>query len=218
MELNHLSSGYEPDEIPFLYSALFIRPGEPGFEPGQTESKSGVLPLDDSPISLERAILYSFLSFFQVKMKKKQKKIKIWFHLPFQKTRKKNLKKFQHIENEYTGILESNNLTNGIPSIRNKYVKFLNLKIVRIRRIKNTFEYPLSLAKGISPSKILSGIGSTSPPYQSLDRLKTNSWMNQLKTEFLLMKDLIIIRKTLDIDLFFSDTGIFWLLTRNQRT
>ena len=23
MELNHLSSGYEPDEIPFLYSALF---------------------------------------------------------------------------------------------------------------------------------------------------------------------------------------------------
>ena len=50
MELNHLSSGYEPDEIPFLYSALFIRPGEPGFEPGQTESKSGVLPLDDSPI------------------------------------------------------------------------------------------------------------------------------------------------------------------------
>ena len=217
MELNHLSSGYEPDEIPFLYSAITL-PGEPGFEPGQTESKSGVLPLDDSPISLERAILYSFLSFFQVKMKKKQKKIKIWFHLPFQKTRKKNLKKFQHIENQYTGILESNNLTNGIPSIRNKYVKFLNLKIVRIRRIKSTFEYPLSLAKGISPSKILSGIGSTSPPYQSLDRLKTNSWMNQLKTEFLLMKDLIIIRKTLDIDLSFSDTGIFWLLTRNQRT
>ena len=92
MELNHLSSGYEPDEIPFLYSAITL-PGEPGFEPGQTESKSGVLPLDDSPISLERAILYSFLSFFQVKMKKKQKKIKIWFHLPFQKTRKKNLKK-----------------------------------------------------------------------------------------------------------------------------
>ena len=48
MELNHLSSGYEPDEIPFLYSAL--TPGEPGFEPGQTESKSGVLPLDDSPM------------------------------------------------------------------------------------------------------------------------------------------------------------------------
>ena len=48
MELNHLSSGYEPDEIPFLYSA--ITPGEPGFEPGQTESKSGVLPLDDSPM------------------------------------------------------------------------------------------------------------------------------------------------------------------------
>ena len=83
MELNHLSSGYEPDEIPFLYSALFIRPGEPGFEPGQTESKSGVLPLDDSPISLERAILYSFLSFFQVKMKKKQKKIKSWLHPHF---------------------------------------------------------------------------------------------------------------------------------------
>ena len=48
MELNHLSSGYEPDEIPFLYSA--ITPGEPGFEPGHTESKSGVLPLDDSPM------------------------------------------------------------------------------------------------------------------------------------------------------------------------
>ena len=165
MELNHLSSGYEPDEIPFLYSALFIRPGEPGFEPGQTESKSGVLPLDDSPISLERAILYSFLSFFQVKMKKKQKKVKICFHHPLQWPRKKDLKKFQHIENQYTGILESNNLTNGIPSIRNKYVKFLNLKIVHIRRIKSTFEYPLSLSKGISPSKILSCIGSPSPPY-----------------------------------------------------
>ena len=50
MELNHLSSGYEPDEIPFLYSAITL-PGEPGFEPGQTESKSGVLPLDDSPIN-----------------------------------------------------------------------------------------------------------------------------------------------------------------------
>ena len=217
MELNHLSSGYEPDEIPFLYSAITL-PGEPGFEPGQTESKSGVLPLDDSPISLERAILYSFLSFFQVKMKKKQKKVKIYFHRPLQWPRKKNLKKFQHIENQYTGILESNNLTNGIPSIRNKYLKFLNLKVVRIRRIKSTFEYSLSLSKGISPSKILSCIGSPSPPYQSLDRLKTNSWMNQLKTEFLLMKDLIIIRKTLDIDLSFSDTGIFWLLTRNQRT
>lgn|GEM_PF-1749192 len=62
MELNHLSSGYEPDEIPFLYSALFIRPGEPGFEPGQTESKSGVLPLDDSPIiskfALELILFY----------------------------------------------------------------------------------------------------------------------------------------------------------------
>ena len=49
MELNHLPSGYEPDEIPFLHSALLLA-GEPGFEPGQTESKSGVLPLDDSPI------------------------------------------------------------------------------------------------------------------------------------------------------------------------
>ena len=93
MELNHLSSGYEPDEIPFLYSALFIRPGEPGFEPGQTESKSGVLPLDDSPISLERAILYSFLSFFQVKMKKKQKKVKICFSPSFSKDQKKEFKK-----------------------------------------------------------------------------------------------------------------------------
>ena len=53
MELNHLPSGYEPDEIPFLHSAIAINQflaGEPGFEPGQTESKSGVLPLDDSPM------------------------------------------------------------------------------------------------------------------------------------------------------------------------
>ena len=62
MELNHLSSGYEPDEIPFLYSALFIRPGEPGFEPGQTESKSGVLPLDDSPSTYDDALLYIFFT------------------------------------------------------------------------------------------------------------------------------------------------------------
>ena len=27
MELNHLSSGYEPDEIPFLYSALTLELG-----------------------------------------------------------------------------------------------------------------------------------------------------------------------------------------------
>ena len=62
MELNHLSSGYEPDEIPFLYSALFIRPGEPGFEPGQTESKSGVLPLDDSPSTYDDDLLYIFFT------------------------------------------------------------------------------------------------------------------------------------------------------------
>lgn len=57
MELNHLSSGYEPDEIPFLYPALTILiigiynqyTGELGFEPRLTESKSAVLPLDDSP-------------------------------------------------------------------------------------------------------------------------------------------------------------------------
>ena len=61
MELNHLSSGYEPDEIPFLYSAITL-PGEPGFEPGQTESKSGVLPLDDSP---SRFALYLFHFDFQ---------------------------------------------------------------------------------------------------------------------------------------------------------
>jgi hypothetical protein len=56
MELNHLPSGYEPDEIPFLYPALYqlftpneYMVGELGFEPRQTESKSVVLPLDDSP-------------------------------------------------------------------------------------------------------------------------------------------------------------------------
>ena len=61
MELNHLSSGYEPDEIPFLYSAITL-PGEPGFEPGQTESKSGVLPLDDSPSTHDDALLYIFFT------------------------------------------------------------------------------------------------------------------------------------------------------------
>lgn len=63
MELNHLSSGYEPDEIPFLYSAITL-PGEPGFEPGQTESKSGVLPLDDSPSTYDDALLYIFFTLF----------------------------------------------------------------------------------------------------------------------------------------------------------
>ena len=61
MELNHLSSGYEPDEIPFLYSAITL-PGEPGFEPGHTESKSGVLPLDDSPSIYDDDLLYIFFT------------------------------------------------------------------------------------------------------------------------------------------------------------
>ena len=61
MELNHLSSGYEHDEIPFLYSAITL-PGEPGFEPGQTESKSGVLPLDDSPSTYDDDLLYIFFT------------------------------------------------------------------------------------------------------------------------------------------------------------
>ena len=61
MELNHLSSGYEPDEIPFLYSAITL-PGEPGFEPGHTESKSGVLPLDDSPSTYDDDLLYIFFT------------------------------------------------------------------------------------------------------------------------------------------------------------
>ncbi len=50
MESNHLSSGYEPDEIPFLHPALAVKfLGELGLEPRLTESKSAVLPLDDSP-------------------------------------------------------------------------------------------------------------------------------------------------------------------------
>ncbi len=48
-----ISPIYRSERIPFLYSALYIRSGEPGFEPGQTESKSGVLPLDDSPTRWE---------------------------------------------------------------------------------------------------------------------------------------------------------------------
>lgn len=52
MELNHLSSGYEPDEIPFLHPAIIIimKSGELGFEPRQKASKASILPLDDSPI------------------------------------------------------------------------------------------------------------------------------------------------------------------------
>lgn len=55
MESNHLSSGYEPDEIPFLYPAsIKLSTGELGFEPRLTESKSAVLPLDDSPMIYKR--------------------------------------------------------------------------------------------------------------------------------------------------------------------
>ena len=34
----------------YRFSTPHYNSGEPGFEPGQTESKSGVLPLDDSPM------------------------------------------------------------------------------------------------------------------------------------------------------------------------
>lgn len=53
-ELNLLSSGYEPDEIPFLHPALHKTKqmaGKPGFEPGRTASKAAILPLDDFPIT-----------------------------------------------------------------------------------------------------------------------------------------------------------------------
>ncbi len=47
--------------------------GEPGFEPGQTESKSGVLPLDDSPIVQDyRQNLYFFSKIFQEEINKKE--------------------------------------------------------------------------------------------------------------------------------------------------
>ena len=52
MESNHLSSGYEPNEIPFLYPAVELCFGELGFEPRQTASKAVVLPLDDSPVAI----------------------------------------------------------------------------------------------------------------------------------------------------------------------
>ena len=60
----------------YRFSTPHLQTGEPGFEPGQTESKSGVLPLDDSPITVWRLILYFFSSIFQEKIKKNIKKDK----------------------------------------------------------------------------------------------------------------------------------------------
>ena len=79
----------------YRFSTPHLQTGEPGFEPGQTESKSGVLPLDDSPTTTWRSILYFFPSFFQEKIKKNIKKDKnqsstiIFIHTSRQKLPKK---------------------------------------------------------------------------------------------------------------------------------
>ena len=51
-------------------NSLFLLAGDPGFEPGLTESESGVLPLDKSPIGYaEKALRFILLGFFHVNKK-----------------------------------------------------------------------------------------------------------------------------------------------------
>lgn len=160
----------------YRFSTPHLQTGEPGFEPGQTESKSGVLPLDDSPITAWRSILYIFSSFFQEKIKKNIKKDKnqistiIFIHTPRQKLPpQKNItlhfclaKISLHafLFHKKISILESNMLnyfalSKGIPSISNTDFKFLDSKISHIWGINPISKNPLCLTDSIPPSKIL---------------------------------------------------------------
>ena len=159
----------------YRFSTPHLQTGEPGFEPGQTESKSGVLPLDDSPIAVWRLILYFFSSIFQEKIKKNIKKTQksdfnYYFYSHSQtKTSQKNItlhfclakislraflfhKKISILE---SNMLNSCALSKGIPSISNTDFKFLDSKISHIWGINSISKNPLCLTDSIPPSKIL---------------------------------------------------------------
>ena len=150
MELNHLSSGYEPDEIPFLYSAFTnwgtrIRTWTNGVKvrcPTIRRFPNNCLTID--------TILF-FLHFSRENKEKYQKKTKIRFQLLFlftppDKKSPKNIalpfclvkislrtflfhKKISILE---SNMLNSFALSKGIPSISDADFKLLDPKISHI--------------------------------------------------------------------------------------
>ena len=162
----------------YRFSTPHLQTGEPGFEPGQTESKSGVLPLDDSPITVWRLILYFFSSIFQEKIKKNIKKkqksdFNYYFYSHLQT--KSPPKKYRFtlllgkniascfLFHKKISILESNMLncfalSKEIPSISDADFKFLDSKISHIWGINPISKNPLRFTDSIPPSKILSRI------------------------------------------------------------
>ena len=176
MELNHLSSGYEPDEIPFLYSAFTnwgtrIRTWTNGVKvrcPTIRRFPNNCLTID--------TILF-FLHFSRENKEKYQKKTKIRLQLLFLFTPPdKNSPKKYHFTfllgkniascflfHKKISILESNMLncfalSKEIPSISDADFKFLDSKISHIWGTNPISKNPLRLTDSIPPSKILSRI------------------------------------------------------------
>ena len=176
MELNHLSSGYEPDEIPFLYSAFAnwgtrIRTWTNGVKvrcPTIRRFPNNSLTIDT---------IHFFPLFSRENKEKYQKRQKsdfnYYFYSHFQtKTPQKNitlhfclakisLRAF--LFHKKISILESNMLncfalSKEIPSISDADFKFLDSKISHIWGINPISKNPLRLTDSIPPSKILSRI------------------------------------------------------------